>query len=108
MFEGVHVFVETRNTGARLDHGFTEFARRPLQIVIEPLVVHQRSGGSLTVVDLGADRLQIGGRKSGVLDGLLAAVQDAIGLLEQIGNLEWRPAGQRIATPYIRRRGGSK
>ena len=77
MLQGFHIFLEVGNPGLRLDHRVAHGARRLFEVVIELFVVDQRSYGSLTRIDLGADRVQIGRRPSGVLDGLLAAIQNA-------------------------------
>ena len=78
-----------------------ERGRSLFQIAVELLVVHQGAHRSLAGVDLGAYRIQMCSRQGCVLDGLLAAIQDAVHLLEKIRHLERWFALDDLAVPYV-------
>ena len=84
MLQRLHILLEVRYAGLRLQHRCMQCGRGLFQVVIELLVVHQRSHGSLARIDLGAYRVQMRRGQSRVVDGLLAAIQYAARLLEQI------------------------
>ena len=84
MLHGFHILLEVGNPCLRLEHRVTHGTRRLIEVAIKLFVVNQRSRRSLTPVDLGADRVQVRRRPSSVLDGLLAAIQNATRLLEQV------------------------
>ena len=77
MFQGLHILLEVRHPGLRLQHRCMQRGRGLFQVVIELLVVHQRSHGSLPRIDLGAHRVQMRRSQCCVVDGLLAAIQNA-------------------------------
>ena len=84
MLQSLHILLEVRYAGLRLHHRVMQRRRSLCQVVIELLVVHQCSDGSLPRIDLGAYRVQVGCRQGCIVDGHLTAVQNAARLLEQI------------------------
>ena len=108
MLQSLHILLEVRHAGLRLQHRGMQRGRGLFQIVIELLVVHQRSHGSLSGIDLGAHRIQMRRGQSCVVNGLLAAVQNTARLLEHVRHHQRRFALDDLAVLHIGLPGGSK
>ncbi len=85
-----------------------ECGRSLFQVVIELLVVHQRSHGSLARIDLGGYGVQMGRGRSCVLDGLLTAIEDRVRLCKQYSQLQRRHTLDGLAITYLGLPCGSK
>ena len=84
MFQSFHILLEIRHAGLRLEHCGLQCRRTLFQVAIELLVVDQSSHSSHARIDLGAYRVQMRRRLGGVLDSLLAAIENVVGFLEHI------------------------
>ena len=90
MFQRFHVLLKVRYTSLRRGHGRVQRSGGLFQVVVQLLVIHKRAHCSLAGVYLGANRFQMCSRQCSILDRLLAAIQYAARLLEEIGHQQRR------------------
>src|SRR5579872_1411101 len=88
MFQSLHILLEVCYAGLRLEHRRMQGGGCLFEIAVKLLVIHQCSHSSLPRIDLATHRIQMRGSQRNVLDGLLAAIQDSVGLPQQIRHLE--------------------
>src|SRR5208337_4277056 len=108
LLQRFHVFLEGSDSYLGMVDRVTQPDSRLVQFCVNLFIVHQSPDGSLTLVDLAANGTQVRGDHGDVIQGLLAGVQNAVGLLHEVGNDQGRFADDRVVVFYVRGLGGTK